>query len=119
MHHPLYWWVAARCSDHPEFIKQQRVARALLANDETALADSDPRIMLPIGLLLGDEALMPRTGIELETTTFANQVRVPKGTAMGLDSVAGGDILELRLNHTQDPVGSEFVYSYPFGWTIR
>ena len=118
--HPLYWWVASRCPDHPVVAQQRRAVEALAAGDENAFAHLNPETLLPLGGLLPDRTF-PRTGLELETTTFVDAVKVPEGTVMGYDSAKGVDgILELRLNHEEDRsvlnYGPEWLHRYFKVW---
>ena len=118
--HPLYWWVASRCPDHPVVMQQRRAVEALVVGDENAFAHLNPETLLPLGSLLPDRAF-PRTGLELETTTFVDAVKVPEGTVMGEDCAENVDgILELRLNHKGDRsvlnYGPEWLYRYFEVW---
>lgn len=118
--HPLYWWVASRCPDHPVVAQQRRAVEALAAGDENAFAHLNPETLLPLGGLLPDRTF-PRTGLELETTTFVDTVKVPEGTVMGYDGAKGVDgILELRLNHEGDRsvlnYGPEWLHRYFKVW---
>ena len=118
--HPLYWWVASRCPDHPVVAQQRRAVEALAAGDENAFAHLNPETLLPLGGLLPDRTF-PRTGLELETTTFVDAVKVPEGTVMGEDCAENVDgILELRLNHKGDRsvlnYGAEWLHRYFEVW---
>lgn len=119
--HPLYWWVASRYPDHPVVAQQRRAVEALAAgDDESAFAHLNPENLLPLGSLLPDRTF-PRTGLELETTTFVDTVKVPEGTVMGYDGAKGVDgILELRLNHEGDRsvlnYGPEWLHRYFKVW---
>ena len=118
--HPLYWWVASRCPDHPVVAQQHRAVEALAAGDKSESVHLNLKTLLPLGSLLPDRAF-PRTGLELETTTFVDTVKVPEGTVMGDDGAEDVDgILELRLNHEGDRsvlnYGPEWLHRYFEVW---
>lgn len=101
--HPLYWWIASRCPDHPEVISQRNAVASVREGDLAAIASLDPQKLLPLGLLVQEQDFFPRTGIELETTAFVDAVKVPQGTMMGTDEAYRGEtVLELRLDHAAD-----------------
>ena len=118
--HPLYWWVASRCPDHPVVAQQRRAVEALAAGDKSESVHLNLKTLLPLGSLLPDRTF-PRTGLELETTTFVDTVKVPEGTVMGYDGAKDVDgILELRLNHEGDRsvlnYGPEWLHRYFEVW---
>lgn len=118
--HPLYWWVASRCPDHPVVAQQRRAVEALAAGDKSESVHLNLKTLLPLGSLLPDRTF-PRTGLELETTTFVDAVKVPEGTVMGEDCAENVDgILELRLNHKGDRsvlnYGPEWLHRYFKVW---
>lgn len=117
--HPLYWWVASRCPDHPTVVTQRQFVNALRTGENIPIGNVnhiDPALLMPLGLLFNPgEVTFPRTGIELETNAFVDAVKVPSGTVMGTDSAEDDEILELRLNHSGQPE----VLDYGTPWLRR
>ena len=114
--HPLYWWVASRCPNHPT-VRDQReaVLDIIQANPEQMIDLQNIRNLMPLALLLPDKPMnWPRTGLELEPNTPIRSVKVPYGTLMGED-VPGTGKLELRLDHSRHPE----VIDYGSDWLRR
>lgn len=101
--HPLYWWVASRCPDHPRVVKERASVRSYIRGESDITSIEHPQALLPLGLLLDEtEYQFPKSGLELETNCPVKAVKVPEGTKMGLDVADVEKILELRLNDARN-----------------